>query len=215
MSRVQLRFYLEKMIDKYNDSRERCAVVWDALDTAKKENGRIQAGRQYSTQGKREAQEHYREKERAAKNELANILKDAQGVFAEIRNEVDHQYSHLYSIRPEQVDTNALELLKSGVLTDKEIVSFGDLYASNPAMSRLVGKYAAQRSEKAPGNTELRRIAANGQLSHAPHLEAVDTLTMLAEHGLRPDRLYADGTAKIFDESAANILSEYGNICNE
>lgn len=50
---------------------------------------------------------------------------------------------------PDGIDNNALELLKSGILTADEMVAMAGKYDSNPTMLRLIGKYAGEMAEKA------------------------------------------------------------------
>ena len=50
---------------------------------------------------------------------------------------------------PDGIDNNALELLKSGILTADEMVAMAGKYDSNPTMLRLIGKYAREMAEKA------------------------------------------------------------------
>ena len=49
---------------------------------------------------------------------------------------------------PEAIDANALELLKSGVLTVEDYSAFSEKYSGNSTMLKLVAKYALEASEK-------------------------------------------------------------------
>ena len=60
---------------------------------------------------------------------------------------------------PEAIDANALELLKSGVLTVEDYSAFSEKYSGNSTMLKLVAKYALEASEKRTmSKTRLRCV---------------------------------------------------------
>ncbi len=213
---LYLRSYLGNIRSAYNTARSECSALWDKLEAAQRENEDIQRSQHYTALGKQTAQANFNRKRDELNAELSRVLQNAESRFAEEREGADHAFGDLFRVLPEQIDQNALALLEAGVLTDGELIQFGEKYQDNPAMSRLVSKYAAQRSEKTPDNRELRRLAVAGNMTTPKHLEGIDTLTMWARKGLRVEnRLLADGAAVYFDEVADQIVKDYGGISLE
>ena len=104
----------------------------------------------------------------------------------ELRTALAAELTDAYSADPAQIDTKALELLKSGIMdaTDYNKMLRTALAAENYTMARLVGKYAdnaaaARESDVMHGNDrtaqELRAIAIESRKhTGSNYLEAFD-----------------------------------------
>lgn len=68
---------------------------------------------------------------------------------------------------PAALDTNAVELLKAGVLTVADIENFAAKYDTNPTMLKLISKYAKDMSNEATDATTRQRL----------NMVAIDTAT--------------------------------------
>lgn len=66
----------------------------------------------------------------------------------ELRKELEKDVQKDGLANPEAIDANALELLKSGVLTVEDYSAFSEKYSGNSTMLKLVAKYALEASEK-------------------------------------------------------------------
>lgn len=67
----------------------------------------------------------------------------------ELRKELEKDVQKNSLANPDAIDSNALELLKSGVLTSDDYAAFMEKYDSNPTMLRVISKYALDASENA------------------------------------------------------------------
>ena len=95
------------------------------------------------------------------------------GKISEIRETLERSISAYYEVKPDHVDGNALELLKSGIMRpDDYAAMFNNMVRDeNFTMLRLVGKFAADAAaviEKkdganAPDAIQLRTIANNAR----------------------------------------------------
>lgn len=66
----------------------------------------------------------------------------------ELRRELEKDVQKNSLANPDAIDANALELLKSGVLTVEDYSAFSEKYSGNSTMLKLVAKYALEASEK-------------------------------------------------------------------
>ena len=216
MTKLFLSAYLEEIRKAYTEARAEYTRLYDALDEATHKYQEAKRSGNYSKQGMEKAQQEYNSKSAYLRASIEKVIQDAQASFADTRKRADTVFGDLFSVTPEKLDMAALELLKSGVLTDAELTEFANRYEDNRTMTRLIGKYAKERADADPANKEMRRLAAFARAADTiPHLEAVDSLTVWAEKGLRMERSLADGVAKRFDENADRIIEEYGNISVE
>lgn len=86
---------------------------------------------------------------------------------------------------PEAIDTNALELLKSGVLTVNDYYSFAERYESNATMLRVISKYALDASENSDDTKDavaLRILSDNCKNGAGAVLRAWNELEGLASY---------------------------------
>lgn len=82
------------------------------------------------------------------------------------------------------LNNNALELLKSGIMTARDYERFVKVYAENATMSRLISLYAAAAAAKTEDATEqaqLNEIAKKTKSLHVKELDALDTIEAAAD----------------------------------
>lgn len=142
-----------------------------------------------------------------AKEELKNTMQE----FAESVQKVDaigeelaEEISQDYGVKPEDVDSNTLELLKSGIVTAEEYIRLFQ-QANNPTMKRLIAHYAEQDSEKAL--TEDKRTAMRNMSSIIETgKEYTDNFSIMRDSFIRT----AGNTAMIpyWDELTAEIVND-------
>lgn len=118
----------------------------------------------------------------SAKATLSAKNDDLRAIRQQLSAAVDAEFA----AKPDQIDSNTIELLKSGILTADE---FAHLYADfqkygNHTMCRLTGKYAAEKAalmgEKEGNSEEVRALKAIECQSHtntgSQYLNAFDVL---------------------------------------
>lgn len=62
--------------------------------------------------------------------------------------------------KPADIDNNALELLKSGVMTASDYAAMVDQYSSNATMARIIHKFADERRQTVTDAAERQQMAA-------------------------------------------------------
>lgn len=129
-----------------------------------------------SAQGKDAARVKYGDEIRTTRAELEELIRRTSQSFSEVRKDVDRFFGDLYRVSPDKLDTNALELLRSDILSDTELIDMAEKYADNTTMRRLIGKYAQERADKDRFNENMRRLAQSLNHHELLHLEAADTL---------------------------------------
>ena len=64
-----------------------------------------------------------------------------------IRAELEQAVRAANIANPDAIDNNALELMKTGVLSPADYAAFMERFDSNPTMLKLVGHYAAEAAK--------------------------------------------------------------------
>jgi len=119
-----------------------------------------------------------------AKREFEGRMKD----LATIRGELAQAVENEFSADPAKLDMATLELLKSGIMSDNEIVRLARsaMNENNATMARIIGKYAKEKADatkSSAGRDEsaaqpLRVVASECQrYNGSAWLEAFDYLT--------------------------------------
>ena len=105
------------------------------------------------------------------KNEVLQKVSDGEYTrrIRNLKEELEKAIAESNQVKPEQVDPNALELLKSGVMNAEEYAAMLEkaIASDNVTMARLVGKYAETASQGIAGKygitdpvaASLRRVA--------------------------------------------------------
>lgn len=113
-------------------------------------------------------------------------FEDARREIAELRRGLEKDISETFAADPEMLDSNTVELLRSGILTASEYRRLFDKakQESNPTMARLIAKYAGNRARESKGNGRADENTAlllgiereGGYCSGNDYLTAFDSL---------------------------------------
>ena len=117
-------------------------------------------------------------------------FRDSDTQFNGMRSELAAAINDAYSVDPAKLDSNTLELLKSGILNGSEYAKLLNeaKAANNPTMVRMIGKYAADaaaaRGEKYGQNDEQARAMRlteyeSRNFTGGDRLEAFDNMVEL------------------------------------
>lgn len=210
-----LQTYLNEIHRNYNTARLKYTELYNEFKKNEQQFYGVSRDTTLSVKGKSEASGKYRSEMSRIQREIEQLVSSAQKSFADTRSRADAVFGDKYRATPDKLDQNALELLKSGVLTDSEIQHMAQEYSENATMCRLIAKYAQERADKNPNNHEMQHLAISLKRITPKHLEGIDALILCAENGLRLDHVAAESGAKIYDKFADRIFSEYGNISFE
>ena len=130
----------------------------------------------------------------------ALALHDAEAAFTEasarvwgdfkttrrmLRAELEQEVRAANLANPDAIDSNALELLKSGVLTSDDYAAFMEKYDSNPTMLKLLARYAAEAAKATDSRREaatLNAISIDCQSGQGAILRAFDDLCKVSDY---------------------------------
>ena len=126
--------------------------AWNQLQAAQKANTDAQAWRAETYRGENDLR---RQQARAQLLEAEHTFRAAESrVWAEfdrqkdaIRRDLESKVRASSTVDPDAIDANALELLKSGILTADDVFSLVDKYDSNITMLRLISKTAKELAD--------------------------------------------------------------------
>lgn len=181
---------------KYNANKRPARGAWHADAATMAKAARAEANYH-------EAKEAY--------DKLSRSLPDqTRAEVAKIRSALEKAVTDFYAADPKAIDTNTMELLKSGILKPAEYARLFDAAdnGDNATMCRLI----AQAAENAVANAkddndarQLRYIANKGRnVSGKPYMDAFDSLADTLDRSLRRPYLI-----KSWDELTANIRENF------
>ena len=87
------------------------------------------------------------EAENSLRKETARIWTEFDAKAAELRRALEKEVQTSNLADPSAIDSNAVELMKTGVLTVDDYFGFADRYDGNPTMLKLIGHYAKEAAD--------------------------------------------------------------------
>lgn len=144
--------YAQRLDVAFKTAREEYMEAWNQLQAAQKAERDAQAWRAETYRGENALR---RQRAKAELLEAEHTFKATESrVWAEfdrqkeaIRRDLESDVRASSTVDPDAIDTNALELLKSGILTADDIFSMVNKYDSNLTMLRLISKTAKELAD--------------------------------------------------------------------
>lgn len=185
--------YAKKLDELFREARDTYAALVARMEEARREDSRAKAWFVETYVGERET----RRLTAAARvrEECARFRSEGPRVWAEfdakakaLRKEFTEAIKAGSLASPDDVDANALELLKSGVLTPDDMIMFADRYDGNPTMLKLISKYAndaaiaARDSGNKPAFVQYAAVAESTRSGDAKIVKAFDELATTASY---------------------------------
>ena len=90
---------------------------------------------------------HLQEAENKMRTETERIWAAFDAKAADLRRALEREVQTSNLADPSAIDSNAVELMKTGVLTVDDYFSFADRYSENPTMLKLIGYYAKEAAD--------------------------------------------------------------------
>ena len=149
---TQYNQYAKRLDTAFKTAREEYMEAWNKLQAAQKANTDAQAWRAETYRGENDLR---RQRAKAELLEAKHTFKATESrVWAEfdrqkeaIRRGLESDVRASSTVDPDAIDANALELLKSGILTADDIFSMVNKYDSNLTMLRLISKTAKELAD--------------------------------------------------------------------
>ena len=156
--------YAQRLDVAFKTAREEYMEAWNQLQAAQKAERDAQAWRAETYRGENDLR---RQRAKAELLEAEHTFKATESrVWAEfdrqkeaIRRELESDVRASSTVDPDAIDANALELLKSGILTADDVFSLVNKYDANVTMLRLISKHAKELADDK--NTDAKTL---GQL---------------------------------------------------
>ena len=144
--------YAQRLDTAFKTAREEYMEAWNQLQAAQKAERDAQAWRAETYRGENDLR---RQRAKAELLEAEHTFKATESrVWAEfdrqkeaIRRDLESDVRASSTVDPDAIDANALELLKSGILTADDIFSMVNKYDSNLTMLRLISKTAKELAD--------------------------------------------------------------------
>lgn len=129
----------------------------------------------------------HQEAELAFKDADSRIWAEFNRKRAELRAALETEVRSGAVAVPDAVDTNGLELMKSGVLSADDYYSIAEKYEDNPTMLKLVAKYAKEsaddmESTQAKERGALYHLASVCSQGQSRTMRAWDELSKIADY---------------------------------
>ena len=122
----------------------------------------------------------------AAFNEVsARVWDNFKTTRRTIRAELDQEVRAANIANPDAIDNNALELLKTGVLSPDDYAAFMERFDSNATMLKLIGRYAAEAAKTTDSRKQaaaLNAIALDCQSGEGAVMRAFDDLCKVSDY---------------------------------
>ena len=115
----------------------------------------------------------------------ARVWGDFKTTRRMLRADLEQEVRAANLANPDAIDSNALELLKSGVLTSDDYAAFMEKYDSNPTMLKLLAHYAAEAAKATDSRREaatLNAISIDCQSGQSAILRAFDDLCKVSDY---------------------------------
>lgn len=136
------------------------------------------------------AEEKHRNTLRQISEEIADLQTEAKTDFEELLAEADTRFERHARPTGDKVDLATVELLKSGILSDKELIRLADDFKGNVSMQRIIGKYAEERAEHAnisEDKNALKSLAFSCKNNNFNYREPLESYAAMAVGALKDD----------------------------
>ena len=215
----QFNIYARKLDTAFKEARSEYNAAFHALECAQQASRDANAWRPGDSAEEKQV--------RTARAALK--LHDAEATFNEvstrvwdnfkatrrtIRAELEQAVRAANIANPDAIDNNALELMKTGVLSPADYSAFMERFDSNSTMLKLVGHYAAEAAKTTDNRREaaaLNAIALDCQSGEGAAMRAFDDLSKASDY-CRGERYEGD---KFRPEHTANMSEYWDSLAGE
>ena len=143
----------------FKAARGEYAAAYNAVEQARKatqDAGSDALKRQIATLQLQEAETKMRQ-------EAARIWTEFDAKAADLRRALEKEVQTSNLADPSAIDSNAVELMKTGVLTVDDYFGFADRYDGNPTMLKLIGHFAREAADSADDRKDKAALTVLAQ----------------------------------------------------
>lgn len=192
---IKLTTYINSMESLYSKAREDYVKVVNELSKNDERHKNAISSGNLSPKGVENENDRYYSQKKALQQQLSEIREAFKKGVGEIRNSVDALFRTKYRVSSDDIDLKAVELLKSGMLTDNELLEMANIYKEqgNLCMFRYCGTFA----DKNDLNPSLKQLAIDSKrMREREDLSVLDGFAEVCLHGLRDDVMLSNGIDK-------------------
>ncbi len=156
------------------------------------------------------AEANYREAKAAYDTLRRNMPDQKHAEVVQIRRELEKAVNDFYAADPKAIDSNTMELLKSGILKPAEYARLMDAadQADNATMVRIIGQYAENASENAKDEDTKRALRSIGykgrNVSGKPYMDSFDVMADTLQRCLRNTSMI-----RLWDELTGDLRNRF------
>lgn len=208
-----VRDYLRKVKQIYQEKSAEVEKQYDELKKLNAERSQVLSSRDYTPEGRQKRIAAIDAKRDALKASLAALRLAANNEAGKVREDAEKTFYAYYNASPDDVDLKMTELIRSGVLTDAELIHYGE--RANSTMRRLIGKELAGRP-----SADAQRIGRGYQLASGnPHLKAIDAIIETGDYAVGGAKMGGFDTVssirKRFDELVDPVINGTPDVKTE
>ena len=209
--RYSLTSYINKMESLYSKAREDYVRVANEFSRNEERHKKALNSGELSSKGIENENDRYYFLKKTLQQRMADIRADFQKGAGEIRNNVDSLFKKNYRVNSDDIDLKAIEILKSGMLSDAELLEMAYNYKEQGNLAMF--KYCGTIADKDKMNPAMKQLAGEARLIlQRADLSVVDSFTEICLKGLRDDVLLANGIDERHDELCQELYSEANGI---
>lgn len=179
----KVKDYLRKVKSVYWEKSGEVEKQYNELKKLDAERNQVMTSRDFTPEGRQKRLAAIDAKRDALKSSLVALRVEANNEAGKIRQDAERAFYKYYNASPDDVDLKMTELIRSGVLSDAELIHYGE--KANATMRRLIGKELSTRQSR-----EARQAASVFQmLTTNPHLQAIDSIMEIGDYAVGGARL--------------------------
>ena len=143
----------------FKAARDEYAAAYNAVESARQAANEAGA----DALKKQIAALQLQEAEKKMRQETGRIWSVFDAKAAELRHTLEKELQTNSLADPAAIDGNAVELMKTGVLTVDDYFGFADRYDGNPTMLKLIGHYAKEAADSADDRKDKAALTVLAQ----------------------------------------------------
>lgn len=203
--KIELVDYIEKINSSFIEARKNYTEWYSAfIEDDNRHLAELEARKKdYTTEGYNSRLTAILEEKRVHAGKIAAQIDRFNAHIAKLRESCKAEFKDTYSISPRSLDLAAVELIKSGILTDTELFDLAQTeYNNNATMLRYIGNTLQKSEDMAMQRKGAALIARS---LNSPHLALFDELVRVCNSCLRPE--HYDESGRLVDIEKAYELS--------
>ena len=177
----QYNHFAKDLDTAFKEAREKYTAAYNAVEQARKamqDAGTDAMKKQIVTLQLQDAETNLRK-------EAVRIWAEFDAKAADLRRALEKEVQTSNLADPSAIDNNALELMKTGILTVDDYFGFADRYDGNPTMLKLIGHYAKEAADSADDRKDrvaLTVLAQDCAKGTGKTLKAWDSMMTVANY---------------------------------